>query len=138
MNPTRQMLFLLSGAALLTASFAIVPPPAASCGDQAAGADHAAMGCDHAAAATASAGSSSGGTGLRAAIDPKTGELTVPAKPDAAGAAPSASATADIPPAVVQIPAPGAGVMAAVPADRTSRAVATIDDSGKPQVGCSE
>jgi hypothetical protein len=155
MNSTRQMLFLLGGAALLTATFAIVPPPAMSCGDKEAcacgaacpsmgenatpgacacgGAGEAAAdshaGCDHAAADTANSG------GLRAAIDPATGKLTVPEN----GAAPAAAAAvAADDPKIVEVPQPGGGVMAAVPANRTSRAIATVGEDGKPQTGCSE
>lgn len=203
MNSARQMLFMLSGAALLTASFAIVPPPALSCGDKencACGAacpskaegapkgacacadaakaaeaapgdakascgDHAkageAGGCGehakaavggeaapadaaHAAAAEqggcAHAAMANGGEGskLRAEIDPVTGELTVPAKTGTAGIPPAAASATAPAPQAVQVPHPGGGMMAAVPKDRVGHAVATIDDSGKPQVNCAE
>jgi hypothetical protein len=155
MNSARQMLFLFGGAALLTASFAIVPPPAMSCGDDKACACGAACpsmgenavpgacacggageadghaGCDHAAADTAATG------GLRAAIDPATGKLTVPDNASAAVPA-AAAAVAESDPKIVEVPQPGGGVMAAVPANRTSHAIATVDEDGKAHTGCSE
>ena len=165
MNSARQMLFFLSGAALLTASFAIVPPPAMSCGDKAAcacgaacpsmgenptpgacacaGAEKAAAsadaadtanvgGCEHAAAADPAASA-----GLRASIDPATGELTVPAS-GAQAAAASAAAVPGEAAKAVEIPHPGGGVMAAVPANRTSHAVASVGEDGKAHTGCTE
>ncbi|HXC49481.1 MAG TPA: hypothetical protein VN634_01235 [Candidatus Limnocylindrales bacterium] len=166
MNSARQMLFLLSGAALLTASFSIVPPPALSCGDKdsacacgaacpsmgenptpgacacggageaaAAGADDHAGGCEHA-AALKDAGTATGG--LRAVIDPATGQLTAPDGASAAAVAAPAAAAAAEAPRVVEVPQPGGGVMAAVPANRTNHAVATVDENGKAQTGCAE
>jgi hypothetical protein len=83
-----------------------------------------------------------GGGAQRAVIDPVTGQLAVPNKAeaaaDAAAAAPAqAQASADAASATArQIAVPGAGVMAPFPNQRASHAVANVDDSGNPQMGC--
>lgn len=91
--------------------------------------------CPHAAAARAKAGAEQ-----QAVIDPATGKLVVPDKNS-----PASDEGADAAPAArsgdarqVEIAQPGAGVMAPFPADRASKAVANVDESGKANSACAE
>ena len=159
MRSTRSSFVTLGSLALLAAVITTMPQSASACGDKnsacacgaacpsqhAEGGAAGACACGGAAQAAAAADSGAGGcqhaagaaAAQRAVIDPATGQLTVPADGQPLeGDIPPASTRAAS--ASVEVAQPGGGVMAAVPADRAPRAMATIDADGAAHTGCSE
>ena len=131
---------------------------AAKVGDPKQGTEQAACSCGsgHGACGCGKAGDAAGGCGCggskgscgegkpetaappgakqEAVIDPITGELGAPRDDQAVDAAPAAARGA----APREVAQADGSVSAAFPKDRTSHAVATVDPSGKPAMGCSE
>ncbi len=96
----------------------------------------AGCGCGGAGAA-APAGDGGEAPELRAYVDPETGQLTsAPADDEDAQRVAAAAAQAAPAADAKQMAVPGAGVIAAFPTAKASRAVATLDGSGAAQAGC--
>lgn len=100
-------------------------------------ADAAAGGCKH--AESASKGDKPAAH-QHAVLDPATGQFVEPnhGEDHAGSTAPAASASANAAAAAAPVVQPGGGLMATVPAERANKAVATLDESGKPHTGCAE